>query len=160
MEIFVFCAVIELSRVTYSSVITACDSVFHSHIKTSTHIRSNIPRNFQGSRCTAQKVKFSIKEFADLEVNCKFGHIYWRNLLWETSIFVPCWLQKNREKFQFMTLNENLALMLTIKFEVWRHVQVEFLRIATVDSFRLRQQTGSFRLMHTSCLSFHAGKLQ
>ena len=47
---------------------------------------------------TAQKMKFSIKDFfskcdSKLAVSCGFGHIYWRNPQWKTSFFVKCDMQ-------------------------------------------------------------------
>ena len=39
------------------------------------------------SRPTAQKMKFSNKDFFS---KCEFGHIYWRNPYWKTSFFVQC----------------------------------------------------------------------
>ena len=38
---------------------------------------------------TAQKMKFSIKDFfSKSAVSCRFGHIYWRNPQWKTSFFL------------------------------------------------------------------------
>ena len=36
---------------------------------------------------TAQKMKFSIKDFFS-KVSCGFSHIYWRNPSWKTSFFL------------------------------------------------------------------------
>ena len=40
---------------------------------------------------TVQKMKFSFKDFSSkCEGNRGFGHIYWKNPKWKTSLFVQC----------------------------------------------------------------------
>ena len=52
---------------------------------------------------TAQKMKFSIKDFFSKCDHCGFGHIYWRNLSWKTSFFVH-WTLRNKQEVHFEKL--------------------------------------------------------